>query len=232
MSVAPSRPTASRTRRILFAAFAASLLTGVLSSTAMASTEVAPEPEANPAPAQVNSELAVCPGQTFAQPFMELGDSNYYTLVEGSEFERSGEGWTLLGGAKIVEGTRPDGARGGVLDLPSGSIAMSPPVCVTLQYPTARTWAEAGQSGGTISVAVLYNTGNLGRGLPTTASVSIGSVSSEPGAGWQLSQPFNVNPQLGGASEGVREARFVYTAVGRRADYHVSGLFVDPRFGN
>ena len=38
------------------------------------------------APAKVSAELAVCPGQTFAQPFEALKDSNYYTLVEGSEF--------------------------------------------------------------------------------------------------------------------------------------------------
>ena len=46
-------------------------------------------PGAKPAPAKVNAELAVCPGQTFSQPFETFKDSNYYTLVEGSEFNES-----------------------------------------------------------------------------------------------------------------------------------------------
>jgi hypothetical protein len=228
MFVSSSRHTASTPIKLLLAALCATLALGVLSAPAMASAEAAPAPEANPASAQLDAELAVCPGQTFSQPFQSLGDVNYYTLVEGSEFGQGEQGWLLLGGARIVEASRPDGSQGPVLDLPGGAVAISPPVCVTLQYPSARTWTEAGPSAGSLTVAVSYHAGRNAAGW----SVNVGSISGASSEGWELSRPMALDPQLGGREEGVRYARFLYVANGRRADFHVSGLYVDPRFGN
>lgn len=238
MFTSSSRTTATRINRICGCAVAAALLglttVGIAASPALAKSHeatkspvVALEPVANPAPAEVSAELAVCPGQQFAQPFQALGDANYYTLVEGSEFDQAGEGWELYGGAKIVEAIRPDGSRGGVLDLSSGAVAVSPPVCVTLQYPTARTWVESVEGSGAVTMAVAYNV-NLSKLNP--ASVSVGSVAAKTGEGWDLSKAFQVNPQLGGRTEGVREARFVYATTGKGTEFHISGLYVDPRF--
>lgn len=173
------------------------------------------------APAKVSAELAVCPGQTFLQPFTELKDSNYYTLVEGSESAETGEGWELLNGASVVEGTRPDGSAGGVFDLPSGAVAISPPTCVTLLYPTARAWVEDVNGGGGVQVGVYY--ANIKAPRP------VGALNAKADRGWELSAPFNVQPQLGGAVEGIREVRFVYANTTRNSDYHVAGLYVDPR---
>ncbi len=170
--------------------------------------------------AKVSTELAVCPGQTFLQPFTELGDSNYYTLVEGSESAETGAGWELLNGASVVEGTRPDGSSGGVFDLPAGAVAVSPPTCVTLLYPTARAWVQDVAGGGGVQVGVYYP--------GTKAPKSVGALNAKANKGWELSAPFNVQPQLGGKDEGVREVRFVYANTGR-GDYHVAGLYVDPR---
>jgi hypothetical protein len=164
----------------------------------------------------------VCPGQTFSQPFTALGDGNYYTLVEGSSFDSPGEGWELHNGAAIVAATRPDASSGGVLDLPSGAYAVSPPVCVTLQYPTARTWIEHVKGTGGVVVGVYY-AGSRPGGLP------VGVLSAAPGAGWELSSQFNVRPQLASAEEGVREVRFVFASIGSASDYRLSGLYVDPR---
>ena len=177
-----------------------------------------------PAPAKVSAELAVCPGQTFLQPFTELKDYNYYTLVEGSESASTGEGWELQGGASVVEGTRPDGSTGGVFDLPSGAVAISPPTCVTLQYPTARAWVQDVEGGGGVQVGVLY--------AGTHAAMHVGALNAKSGKGWHLSAPFNVQPQLTGTEEGVREVRFVYANTGKKSDYQVAGLYVDPRFTN
>jgi hypothetical protein len=225
-----SRTTARRLNRIRGLALAGMLLGLAMSAQpAFANKYPAPELQANPASAQVNAELAVCPGQTFSQPFESLGDANYYTLVEGSEFNQAGEGWDLYSGAKIVEATRPDGSSGGVLDMPSGSFAVSPPVCVTLQYPTARTWVEAVEGNGSETIAVAYNI-NLSR--LSLGAVSLGSLPAKTGKGWQLSKEFELNPQLGGRAEGVREARFVYATTGRGTEFHISGLYVDPRFSN
>jgi hypothetical protein len=175
--------------------------------------------------AAVKAEVAaVCPGQTFAQPFEALKDSNYYTLVEGSEFNGPDEGWELKNGAEIVEGTRPDGSTGGVLDMPSGSYAVSPPVCVTLQYPTARAYVENVQGGGGVAVGVYYAGAKTG---PTGQPV--GQLNAKQGRGWELSNSFNVKPQLTGSEEGVREVRFIYANLNKSSDFHLAGLYVDPR---
>jgi hypothetical protein len=191
----------------------------VVASASAPEAATAPVEAASPA---VDAELAVCPGQTFSQPFAALGDANYYTLVQGSLFDSPDEGWALHNGAAIVAATRPDGSSGGALDLPSGAYAVSPPVCVTLQYPTARTWIEGVKGFGGVVVGVYY-AGSRPVGGP------VGLLTAPQGAGWQLSRPFQVHPQLTGAEEGVREVRFVFASLGRGSDYRLSGLYVDPR---
>ncbi len=167
------------------------------------------------------SAAAVCPGQTFSQPFEAFGDSNWYTLVEGSEFNGGAEGWELSGGAAVVDGIRPDGSFGGVLKLPSGAEAVSPAVCVTLDYPKARTWVDAVDGGGGVAVEVVYPEKPQG--------VATGRLSDKSENNWTLSRQFNVKPQMAGGQEGVREVRFVYANKTKSSDFHIWGLFVDPR---
>jgi hypothetical protein len=201
------RPTALN-RYIWNLGCAAGLILGLLSlwsASAMAS--------------QASPEAAVCPGQTFSQPFEAFGDSSYYTLVEGSEFNGGAEGWELSGGAEVVEGIRPDGSIGGVLDLPSGAVAVSPAVCVTLDYPKARTWVDAGDGDGGVTVRVVYAGGSEAKS----------QLRDKDENGWTLSKQFNVKPQLEGKEEGVREARFVYSNDTKSSDVQVWGLYVDPR---
>jgi hypothetical protein len=214
-----SRPTAATPLKKLGPAAAATLaLLAICSSPALAAKGGAP---GRLAP-EVVADQALCPGQTFSQPFTELGDSSYYTLVPGSEFNNGSEGWQLLNGAKILDSTRPDGSSGSVLDLPSGSLAVSPPVCVTLQYPTARIWTRAAENNDNVIVAVVY----ANRAFTTPKSVgSLEGTQSQ----WQLSEAFEVNPELGGKTEEAREVRFVFAASGRGSETQLYGLYVDPR---
>ena len=221
-----SRPTASKFARKLSTTAAVGLGMLAISATpALAKKDNSKDtaPVVKEATAAVNAVLAVCPGQTFSQPFASSGDVNYYTLVEGSEFNSPSEGWELKNGAAIVEGTRPDGSSGGVLDLPRGAYAVSPAVCVTLQYPTARAYVEAAQGSGSVTVGVYYPGAQSG---PTGQPV--GQISAKSGQGYELSAPFNVMPQLAGNTEGVREVHFIYANT-TSGDFHVSGLYVDPR---
>lgn len=218
-----SRPTASSITKKF--ACTAGVVAGLIGFAAVPA--LAAEPNVAPvklAPEKVSAALAVCPGQTFSQPFEALKDSNYYTLVEGSQFDGPEEGWELKNGAEIVEGSRPDGSSGGVLDMPAGSYAISPPVCVTLQYPTARAYVEDVQGGGGVTVGVYYPGVKSGAtGQP------VGQLSAKLGNGWTLSSPFNVKPQLAGKEESVREVRFIYANITKNSEFHLSGLYVDPR---
>jgi len=133
-----------------------------------------------------------CEGQTFSQPFTAQNDFNYYTLVPGGEFNSASEGWTLSRGAQIVQTTRPNAATGGVLNLPSGSRAVSPPVCVTLQYQTARVWVRNVRGAAAVTVGVAY------AGTPTaTNPKAVGQVHGQQSS-WTLSEPFNLEPQIAG----------------------------------
>ena len=205
------RPTALKYIRNL--GLAAGLILGLLSLWSASASAAPGDPDAG---------LAVCPGQTFSQPFEAFGDSDWYTLVEGSEFNGGAEGWDLRNGAQVVDGTRPDGSSGGVLDLPSGAIAISPVVCVTLQYPTARTWVESVGGNGGVTVGVYYSGAR-------PAAHAVGRLNAKDGNGWTLSRPFNIKPQLTGSQEGVREVRFIYVNTTRASDLHIWGLYVDPR---
>ena len=179
----------------------------------------------NPAPQEVNEELAVCPGQTFSQPFTAFADDNYYTLVGGSQFNAGPEGWILRRGAAVASAARPDGSDEGVLELPAGSWAVSPPVCVTLQYPTARTWVQTVEGDGALGVGVVYAGGRYG---PARAQ-QVGLLGSEEDGQWDLSDPFEVKPELGGSADGTREVRFVFANRSWHSAFQLWGVYVDPR---
>jgi hypothetical protein len=223
-----SRPTASSlTRKIATTAGVVAALLGFAAVPALAGKT----PVVNEASTAVNAVLAVCPGQTFSQPFEALGDANYYTLVEGSEFSSPSEGWELLGAARAINTTRPDGSSGSTLDLPSGSAAVSPPVCVTLQYPTARMWTNTVQGRSNVVVSVAYantKTASKPKRVGTIQEEQNGQGDNE-GASWTLSAPFDVQPELGGKAEETRQVRFIFAAGGKGSDTQLYGLYVDPR---
>ncbi len=223
-----SRPTASKfARKLCLAAGLATILLCLMAASALAATPAPPPPEAKVEPPKlpppnVNSELAVCAGQAFSQPFEALHDDGYYTLVEGSEFDESAEGWQLTGGAQIVA-DGPVGSSGHSLDLPAGAEAISPSVCVTLQYPTARVWVRNVVGGGGLAVSLAY-AGTKTEEQPQ----NVGQVHGQ-GNDWTLATPFNLQPQIAGPLEAVRHVRIHFTATGQGNDYRIFGLYVDPR---
>jgi hypothetical protein len=211
-----SRPTASSiTKKIAGAAGVAAAMMGFAVAPALAAHGE------KLAPAKINAELAVCPGQTFSQPFEAVKDANYYTLVEGSEFDEGAAGWELSGGAQVVQAE--DSSSGAALDLPSGAEAVSPPVCVTLMYPTARIYVQNVQGGGGVAVSVAY------AGTKTEEKPKgVGQVQGDHGE-WTLAKPFSVQPQIAGKIEEVRQVQFHFTAGGKNNEYRLQGLYVDPR---
>ena len=87
-----------------------------------------------------STDPATCASPNMSQTFLSVKDRNWYTLAPGQSPEGfTGSGWTLADGAGIVTTQLQDGQSGSVLNLPSGAVAVSPPICVTSDYPTART---------------------------------------------------------------------------------------------
>jgi len=165
---------------------------------------------------------ATCEGQLFSQPFTSLGDSHAYTFVAGSRFGSASEGWTLRNGASVVKAARPDGTTGNVLNLPSGAEAVSPTVCVTLAYPTARVQVRDVVGSQGVAVAVAY------AGTKTSQEPkNVGQVHGQQ-RGWTESDPFNVQPQTSGSEEGTRQVQFVFSAGGSTSLFQLFELWIDP----
>ena len=118
------RPARSLRRTVV--ALSALLVLGVAPAQAAKSKSSTPAP-----PVEITSP-SQCTEAALTQPFLYAGDTNYYTLAPGeSANDFPGTGWKLSGGASIKTTTLAAGGSGQVLDLPSGSKAVSPSFCVT-----------------------------------------------------------------------------------------------------
>jgi hypothetical protein len=165
-------------------------------------------------------DASTCTPPTVSQPFLSAGDSNWYTLAPGqssSGFE--GTGWTLTGGAKIVQTETPDGTTS-VLDLPAGSRAVSPVMCVTSDYPEARALVHSLKGGGGVALNVAYD-GTTTWGHPHHTGDLNG-----PGHGWGVSGKTGIQP---GNRIGWQLVQFTLVPNGGDNEYQVVDFQVDPR---
>ena len=90
--------------------------------------------------AEAQSDQPPCSAPELSQLFTSYNDTGWYALLAGETTNSfDGAGWNLGGGAQIVTTKLIDGHVGPVLDLPGGSVAASPPVCVSSSFTTART---------------------------------------------------------------------------------------------
>jgi hypothetical protein len=163
------------------------------------------------------STTASCPTQNVSQPFLGYGDSAWYTPAPGVTLDSfTAAGWTLSGGAHIVRTTLADGQTGLVLDLPAGSSATSPTVCVDSSMPVARMLTQTVGAVAPSNPATFYVTpvgsGNLTGGQPVSA-----------GNQWALSKPANVF-----RGNGAELANLTLVANQAKGDVQVYDLFIDP----
>jgi hypothetical protein len=159
--------------------------------------------------------LADCSHGSFSQPLLPFKDKNYYTLAPGGDFEGS-TSWELSRGANV----QPDASRGGVLDLPSGAQATSPPLCITSDYPKSRMFVRnvVGAEGVSFFVSYLRN------GVWTTPK-NTGQFHGDKSA-WTLSGGMNIQPSN---DPGWQQARFTFVAGGTKSRFQVDDFWVDPK---
>jgi hypothetical protein len=101
-----------------------------------------------------------CAAPELLQPFASWRDNRHYVLVPNGDFnDQTGGGWQLAGGARILNDVQADGTTDSVLDLPTGAVAISPTLCVDLDYPTARAMIRKVVGDGDVAVSVMYDAG-------------------------------------------------------------------------
>jgi hypothetical protein len=174
------------------------------------------------APAQAATlDTSMCTNPALTQAFQPFGDQNYYAPMPGetaSSFDATG--WTLSGGAKIITTTLHNGTTSTVLDLPSGSKAVSPEVCVTSDYPTARGWVRDVKGSEGVFFYVSY-AGTSTWTTPKNTGQIHGSATS-----WGLVTPVNLQPYN---VAGWQPMRITLVPGGTSSEFQVSDLELDPR---
>jgi hypothetical protein len=179
---------------------------------------------ARAAPLPPSVDTSWCTDPLLSQPFLGHGDRHQYMLLPGeSPGNFDGTGWTLSGGASIVTTTLDNGDTGSVLDLPSGAMAVSPTVCVTSEYPKARSMVRDIVGSDGVAFAVSYE------GKPSWDAPKGGGKMHGKNSGWSLSGGLDVHP---GGDPGWQPVRFVLTGGGKASDYQVYNFYVDPRMKN
>jgi hypothetical protein len=170
-----------------------------------------------------------CDNATLTQPFAPFGDSGYYKLVPGGDFEGSLAGWTFTGGAARVAGSERFGATGSVgkysLYLPAGASAQSPYTCVDFAYPTFRFFAKNNGLLSTVLVSVVYKEPLLG-----PVAIPIGPVALSPT--WGPSIPMLTASEVQGLvngllARGTPQVALRFTAL--TGSSQIDDVFVDPR---
>jgi len=162
-----------------------------------------------------------CSYPNAAQVFSPWKDQGYYELAPDGGFENGGTGWTLSGGASLVEANEDHFLNGAEDDtavrLPFGAVATSPPVCVDETTPSFRLMSQnIGAKGAKLRVTVSYELA----GGPKTKQTDTPAADS----GWEPTPPV----QLQTDGEAERIARITFTAKDPKCVYLVDDLFVDP----
>jgi hypothetical protein len=167
-----------------------------------------------------------CPtsGSQVFKPFD--GDTNYYYLAPNGGFESGSTGWTLSGGASVVNGNQPllrSGTRS--LSLPSGSSATSPTICLGPKDVTVRVFgSDLGGSDSGLRVRVVWY------GLLNTVLGLTDVTTYAPGGGWAAQGQVEAS---GGGNiiiplVGSTAARVQITPVGSGSSWRIDDLYVDP----
>lgn len=180
---------------------------------------------AAPAQAGVLTKSATdCGTPKLVQPFTRWLDNANYKLVDGGAFEDGTAGWTLTGGARVVDGNASQKVNGASdsrsLSLPAGSSATTPPVCVGIDEPTLRYFAKSTSLLRAMTVSVQVQ---LELGVWITLPIGV-----DLGGAWHPSLPTLVVANLLPLFPPDQTAvRFTFRPL--LGSFNLDDVFVDPR---
>jgi len=165
-------------------------------------------------------DTSSCLQVPFSQPFASFGDLHWYTLAPGQAADAFvGSGWTLGGGAGVLTTTLADGTGGSVLDLPAGSSAVSPPMCVASNYPTGRAMIRDLVGSDGVQFAVSYE------GTRSWLKPKITGEVHGSSTGWTRSARFGLQPY---SYSGWQIVRFRLSVPKDGGEYELYNLYIDP----
>ena len=172
-----------------------------------------------------------CSSPLIENPFTRFGDRRNYVLAPSGSFESTSLlGWQLSGSAQRVTESDPvdlgarDGA--GMLALPARASAISPTMCVDLDYPTFRVLTKAVGSIDSSEFKIEITYPDSDKPVWEELSKFDGKQFTNAGSGWRLTNDMDMKPKLGGKTAGFRRVAFRLTALS--GNWRVDDLYVDP----
>lgn len=161
------------------------------------------------------------------QVFSPWGDQHGYALAPNGGFETGSSGWSLGGGAAVVaenETFHLNGAGDSYsLSLPSGSSAVSPPLCMALDTPLFRMLARnSGNPSSKLRVEATYSL----LGLVRTTVPSTVSAGSSWAPAQAMSPVLGLSTLIGTLLPSYIQVRI--TPIGQGGAWQVDDLYVDP----
>ena len=175
--------------------------------------------------ASADTSTSGCPIPPSSQVLSQLGDTASYALVPGGDFEGNMSGWTL-NGASVVSGNEPwyvtNSSDSQSLSVPAGASAVSPPFCVSNQFPSWRFFAKLGGGAvwSSLNVSVQWTDQNGNTGVMPVATLQGGSFRS-----WAPTASLQLGPVLDSST--TMTERLVFSG-GNGATWQIDDVYVDP----
>lgn len=177
------------------------------------------------------ASINTCSTPLIQNPFVRFRDNRDYVLAPDGSFEDAVlSGWQLAGAKRVTE-TDPvklganDGR--GMLAMPARSTAISPTMCVDLDYPTFRLLGKAVRlpDSAAFKIEIVYP--DSAKPVWEELTKFDGKQFVYAGSGWLLTSDLDMKPDLGGKTAGFRRVAFRFTALS--GEWRIDDLYVDPR---
>jgi hypothetical protein len=159
--------------------------------------------------------------------FSGWGDSHAYVLAPDGGFEGGGAGWSLRNGAATVTGNESyylnESTDSRSLALPTGSTAVSPPICMSLDTPIFRMVARnSADPTSRLGVEAVYKL----LGLVQTKTVSRVTAGAEWAPTQQMSTVLTLSTVVGTLIPSSIQIRIF--PLDNRGSWQVDDLYIDP----
>jgi hypothetical protein len=161
------------------------------------------------------------------QVFAPWDDPHSYVLAPDGGFEDGASGWSLAGGARVVDGNESHFLRSSAdrrsLDLPDGSVATSPPICVALETPFMRSMVRnTGVPDSRLRVEVVYKL----LGLVRTTVVTDMRAGDEWVPSRYISPTLGLSTIVGTLIPAAVQVRF--RPLDSNGEWQIDDFYVDP----
>jgi hypothetical protein len=171
------------------------------------------------------ADAAGCPEQPLERTFLPWLDPAWYVQAPNGGLEAGSSGWTLEGGAAVVDGNEPwfVGAGGDAksLALPSGGSATTAPMCIGVEHPTLRFFARnTGSPSSELGVSVVFTDA-----VGDRRSLAVGAIAAD--SSWS---PTPVVPVVVNLLSlvGDQQVAFRFTADENGGEWTIDDVYVDP----